>query len=111
MNKHLLALALCAAPLFSIGCGDKDSGGDDAGGGASAGDLCSEYIAALTECYNEAGLDVSALGFNDSYCAGYTDVTYVSYFECYIDAINAADCSTSEGVTSLSTAAASCVPG
>ena len=112
MTKNLLALTLCAGAILSTGCGDKDSGGDEGSdGGSSAGDLCSDYIAALTECYNEAGVDVSTLGFTDAYCDAYTDTTYVSFFECYIDAISAADCSTEEGITALSTAASSCVPG
>jgi hypothetical protein len=113
MIKNLLALTLCAGAILSTGCGDKDSGGDEGsdGGGSSASDLCADYIAALTECYTEAGLDVSALGFNDTYCDAYTDTTYVAFFECYNDAISAADCSTQEGITALSTAASSCVPG
>ena len=113
MIKNLLALTLCAGAILSTGCGDKDSGGDEGsdGGGSSASDLCADYIAALTVCYPEAGLDVSALGFNDTYCDAYTDTTYVAFFECYNDAISAADCSTQEGITALSTAASSCVPG
>lgn len=111
MTKNLFALALSAGALLSTGCGDKDSGGSDDGGGSSASGLCADYIAALTECYNEAGVDVAALGFTETYCDAYTDTTWVPYFECYIDAISAADCSTQEGITELSTAAGSCAQG
>jgi hypothetical protein len=111
MIKKLFSVALAVGTLSLIGCGDKDSG-DDGADGSSGGDLCSDYTAAINECYAEAGVDVAALGITDTYCDAYAgNTTYDSYFSCYIDAISAADCSTQEGITALSTAAASCTPG
>jgi hypothetical protein len=110
MTKNLLSMALVVGAAALVACGDKDSdsGGSDGGGS----DLCSRYVAAIAECYAEAGVDVSTLGISDTYCDAYVGVTeYNAYFECYISAIEAADCSTTEGINSLSTEAATCAPG
>ena len=97
--------------------GEADTGGQDSAGADGAGptpsiaDLCADYIAAMTECYNEAGLDVSTLGFTDAYCDAYSDPIYGAYFECYIEVLSGSDCSTREGLAAVSTALASCLPG
>ena len=112
--KKLFTVAVAIGTLSIVGCGDKDTGGDEAsdgGSGSGGSDLCSAYTAAILECYSEAGVDAAALGITETYCDAYVGNTaFDSYFSCYIDAIAAADCSTVDGINELGTAAATCAP-
>ena len=111
MIKKLFSVALAVGTLSLIGCGDKDSG-EDGADGSSGGNACSDYTAAIIECYNEAGVDAAALGITDTYCDAYAgNTSYNAIFECYIDAISSADCSTPEGITALGEASAACAAG
>jgi len=96
-----------------VACGDKDGdSGDGAAGGDGAG-WCADYFDALEGCYAEAGFSLTDYGLDEaSYCSAYdgvTDAAVQDFFDCYVDAINAADCSTEEGITAMSTAASECV--
>ena len=93
-----------------VACGDKDDSGTDAG--ATGTEWCADYLAALDGCYSELGFGLSDYGIDEaSYCGAYdgvTDAATRDLLYCYIDAIEAADCSTEEGVTSMSSEAAAC---
>ncbi len=108
MNFKTLA-ALGAVLALGVACGDKD--GDSAGDDAAGGSGCEGYISAITECYAEAGIDLSDAGIDSAtYCDTYDpgDGSWDSIFDCYTDAISGADCSTAEGINAMSTEAASC---
>jgi len=94
-----------------VACGDKDdSGGDDVGGTGT--EWCADYLAALDSCYGDLGFSLADYGIDEAtYCSAYdglTDTATKDLLYCYIDAIEAADCSTEEGVSAMSAEAAAC---
>lgn len=112
MRNFVMLMSMAAL----VACGDKDGDSGSSGGSADAYGWCVDYFNALEGCYTEAGVDPSAAGITlDAYCAAYDGVAGTaelsSFFDCYTDAINAADCSTEEGLNAMSTEAAACVPG
>ncbi len=103
MTKHPLALTLCAGAILTSGCGGKDSGGEE--GGSSA---CADDVAAFNACYDERGADTSADYSRDDFCEYFTDSSSDATFECKLAAVNAADCSTVEGIVALYSAGLDC---
>ena len=73
---------------------------------------------AIAERYAEVGVELACLGMTEAYrdaCVGNTaycvgNPAYTSSFEYCFDAISAADCSTVQGINSLTTAAATYAP-
>ena len=107
MNKFFMLVSMAAL----VACNGKDDSGSEEAGGTGA-DWCADYIAALDGCYGEAGFSLEDYGVDgDALCEPYassTDDATRDLFYCYVDAIEAADCSTEDGITEMSTAAASC---
>ncbi len=94
-----------------VACGDKDDDSGDSAG-VSGTEWCADYFSALEGCYGEAGFSAADYGLDeDTYCANYQGITDIGVKDllcCYVDAIEDADCSTGEGIESMSTAANAC---
>jgi hypothetical protein len=94
-------LTIVAGALLA-GCG----GGDPAA-------ACKDYLASYNDCVKQAGADTSS-SLPDSYCDQYDGLSgdakkaAVDLFSCYSDALDSADCSTTDGLTAVGTAEASC---
>ena len=98
---------LSLSALVACG-GTKDSGSD-----ASSGEeWCADYLAALDGCYSELGFSLADYGIEEStYCdsfAGATSTTTRDVLACYVEVIEAADCSTEDGVSAMSATAIEC---
>jgi|GEM_PF-3154498 len=99
-----------AALLALTACGDKDDGDSADGASGDGTQWCTDYFNALEGCYAEAGI---TLPYDfDSLCAPYaglTDQIIYDQMYCYIDAIEAGDCSSETGINDISTATQSCL--
>lgn len=108
-------LTLMAAAMLALtACGDKDDDSGDAGISGSGIDWCTDYFNALEGCYAEAGITLPAGYDFDSLCTPYDGINDQFVYDlmyCYVDAIEAGDCSTEEGLTAISTSTASCAGG
>lgn len=99
MNK-ILRFAACALTLSLVGCGADVEG------------ACQAYIDAANGCVAEAYPDDAATyEVADTYCdayAGMKDKESADLLNCYADAYDAADCSTTEGYTGATADMSAC---
>lgn len=90
----------CVLGPTLVGCGDKDpeeetrdTGSDDPLDALPDG-FCSQFVHAVYECYDVAGLDIAELGLTEDYCDAYdeSDPEVAEYLECYVDRMAEIDC-------------------
>lgn len=87
----MIRIAALASLAFSVACGAS----------------CEDYVAALDTCFSDyAGDSGSAFSLDDGTCDLIGDGDYD--WKCAVDAIEAEDCSTLEGITAASTAVGAC---
>jgi hypothetical protein len=105
MHKIVALFAIPAVMTFSLaGCG----GGDPEAS-------CNAYIAAYSACAAEAyGDDSGTYDLPDSTCDAYSGLSggaagdAADLLDCYTDAYNSGDCSTTDGITAITTGLSSC---
>ena len=108
-------LLVVFAALTVQGCSGPEADDDDAIGSTCSSVIgaivcnatCEAYVAALDNCFSDYGGDSgSLLSIDDGTCDLIGDGDYD--WRCAIDAIEAEDCSTLEGITAASTGVGAC---
>ena len=93
--------AWIVAAALVVGC---NKGGTDSGAGAAPPPDCAAFMTALTNCYAEAGRQLADGGIEaETWCADFEESgSDPALFACYLDQIDAGDCTTSEGIARTS---------
>jgi len=100
---------LVVGALALVGC-NKNAG--DSGKTAEIPPDCDDYMTALADCYAEGGFELADGGIDpEAWCladeeAGVTTEEYA----CYISLIDEGDCSTAEGIATMSDSLDACEP-
>ena len=82
---------------------DEDTGDEAEDAALSLYETCQDYIDLLDLCYEESGYySLEDFGIDpDTYCTPYEDASDADLYElwsCFVDVLDASDCTTSEGV-------------
>lgn len=103
MSKWLLAVGVFAL----AGC-NKNQG--DSGKTAEIPADCDDYMSALADCYAVGGFELADGGIDaEAWCADFEESGESSdIFECYVELVEAGDCTTSQGISEVSASLSAC---
>jgi hypothetical protein len=103
MSRTWLALGA----VLLVAC---NKGGADSGKSAEIPADCDDYISALSDCYADGGFELADGGIDaETWCVEFEEAGGDdSLFDCYVDLIADADCTSSEGISTMSASLAIC---
>lgn len=97
-----------APALMLMACG-KDLGDT---GSPEPPATCDDFLTTLSNCYGQAGFELADGGYDtETWCAAYDETPApAGYFDCLEGRVMQGDCSSAEGIATLSATFVECEP-